>query len=120
MEKTEALQHAEQGGDQAANKQEEGLLRWGPWRKLALTGLQRRRPSWNPVGGGSIFPIAPEPDEVHDTEEPEREQRHPRVQKQIALLTKLAKAGEVKKDAHDEAKEWQIYQWRSPSCGEKI
>ena len=62
-----------------------------------------------------MYPIAPGPGKVHDTEEPEREQRHPRIQKQIPPSTKQVEAGEVEKVEHAEAEEWQVRLWWSRS-----
>ena len=119
-EKAEDPEHAEWGGEQAVHEQEKGLQRWNPQKKQALTCLQRPRLFWNPVGGGSIYPVVPGPDKVHNTGEPEREQRLPCAQKQTLLSTKQAEASEAEKVDHDEAEEWQIRRWRSRSCREKM
>ena len=77
----------------------------GILEKAALICLQRPCLFWNHVGGENIYPIAPGPDKVHNTVEPEREQKHPHPQRQTLPSTKQAEAGEVVKVKCDEAEE---------------
>ena len=107
-EKVEDPEYAKQCGEQAIHEQEEGLQRLDSRKKRVSTCLQRGCQSWNLVGRGSIYPVVPGPDEVQNIEEPEREQRHPRIQKQIPLSTKQGEAGEGEKNKHYEAEEWRI------------
>ena len=49
--------------------------------------------SWNPVGCGRIYPVAPEPDKVHDTEVPEKDR---------SILTKFC----------SQQSRWNLVSWR--------